>query len=41
VPARSPWSKVVRAGEQLQIIDLHGNQAVDCLLYAADDHRQR
>ena len=41
VPARSPWSKVVRAGEQLQIIDLDGNQAVDCLLYAADDHRQR
>ena len=41
VPARAPWSAVVRAGEQLQIIDLHGNQAVDCLLYAADDHTQR
>jgi urea carboxylase-associated protein 1 len=25
----------------LQIIDLHGNQAVDCLLYAAEDHTQR
>jgi hypothetical protein len=25
----------------LQIIDLHGNQAVDCLLYAAADHRLR
>jgi urea carboxylase-associated protein 1 len=41
VPARAPWSKVVRAGEQLQIIDLHGNQAVDCLLYDAGDHTRR
>lgn len=41
VPARAPWSTVVRAGEQLEIIDLHGNQAVDCLLYAADDHTER
>lgn len=41
VPARAPWSKVVRAGERLQIIDLHGNQAVDCLLYDATDHTRR
>ncbi|AEF36663.1 conserved hypothetical protein [Mycolicibacter sinensis] len=41
VPAREPWSKVVRAGERLQIIDLHGNQAVDCLLYDATDHTRR
>ncbi|ORV39665.1 urea carboxylase [Mycolicibacter engbaekii] len=41
VPARAPWSAVVRAGEQLQIIDLHGNQAVDCLLYDAADHTRR
>ncbi|GFG68930.1 urea amidolyase associated protein UAAP2 [Mycolicibacter senuensis] len=41
VPARAPWSKVVRAGERLQIIDLHGNQAVDCLLYDATDHTWR
>jgi hypothetical protein len=41
VPACAPWSKVLRAGENLQIIDLHGNQAVDCLLYRADDHTQR
>jgi uncharacterized protein len=39
--ARAPWSAVVRSGEQLQIIDLEGNQAVDCLLYAADDHTRR
>ncbi|MGW4531371.1 urea amidolyase associated protein UAAP2 [Nocardia sp. NPDC004340] len=41
VPARAPWSAVVRAGEQLEIIDLHGNQAVDCLLYNAADHADR
>lgn len=41
VPAREPWSKVVRAGERLQIIDLRGNQAVDCLLYDATDHTRR
>jgi urea carboxylase-associated protein 1 len=41
VAACSPWSAVIRAGEQLAIIDLHGNQAVDCLLYAADDHSRR
>jgi len=41
VAARAPWSAVVRAGDLLQIIDLHGNQAVDCLLYDADDHTRR
>ncbi|GAB2721172.1 urea amidolyase associated protein UAAP2 [Nocardia thraciensis] len=41
VPARAPWSAVVRAGDRLEIIDLHGNQAVDCLLYAAADHTDR
>jgi urea carboxylase-associated protein 1 len=33
VAARAPWSTVVPAGSQLQIIDLHGNQAVDTLFY--------
>lgn len=41
VAARAPWSAVVRAGDQLQIIDVHGNQAVDCLLYDAGDHTRR
>ncbi|MGV9822350.1 urea amidolyase associated protein UAAP2 [Nocardia xishanensis] len=41
VPARAPWSAIVRAGEQLEIIDLHGNQAVDCLLYSAADTADR
>jgi uncharacterized protein len=41
VPARAPWSRVVRAGETLRIIDLEGNQAVDFLLYNADDTAER
>jgi urea carboxylase-associated protein 1 len=41
VPARGPWSAVVPAGSRLDIIDLHGNQAVDCLLYSAADHADR
>lgn len=41
VPARAPWSAVVRAGEELSIVDLGGNQAVDCLLYDAHDTSNR
>lgn len=37
VAARAPWSAVVAAGDVLTIVDLYGNQAVDCLLYAAAD----
>ncbi|MHA7179826.1 urea amidolyase associated protein UAAP2 [Arthrobacter sp. MDB2-24] len=37
VEARGPWSAVVSAGDVLTIVDLDGNQAVDCLLYAAGD----
>ncbi|TNB76826.1 urea carboxylase-associated family protein [Arthrobacter sp. BB-1] len=37
VEARGPWSAVVSAGDVLTIVDLEGNQAVDCLLYAAGD----
>jgi len=37
VPARGPWSAVLRAGQELQVIDLEGNQAVDFLLYDAVD----
>lgn len=33
VEARAPWSAILRAGQRLQIIDLHGNQAVDTLFY--------
>jgi urea carboxylase-associated protein 1 len=41
VRACAPWSAVVQAGQHLQIIDLHGNQAVDTLFYAAHDHTVR
>src|SRR6202048_5387201 len=33
VDACGPWAAIVRAGQTLQIIDLHGNRAVDTLLY--------
>jgi urea carboxylase-associated protein 1 len=41
VPARAPWSYVVPAGATLRIVDLEGNQAVDCLLYNAADTAER
>jgi urea carboxylase-associated protein 1 len=37
VPARAAWSAVLAAGETLTITDLHGNQAVDFLVYDARD----
>jgi urea carboxylase-associated protein 1 len=41
VRRRAPWSHVVRRGETLRIIDLEGNQAVDCVLHNAADTRER
>jgi urea carboxylase-associated protein 1 len=41
VPARAPWSAVVRQGETLRIVDLEGNQAVDFLAYSAEDDAER
>jgi urea carboxylase-associated protein 1 len=41
VAARAPWSAVVRRGQTLTIVDLRGNQAVDCLLYNAEDTAER
>jgi urea carboxylase-associated protein 1 len=41
VPARAPWSAVVRRGQVLTIVDLEGNQAVDCILYSAADTTER
>lgn len=37
VAARAPWSAVIAAGDVLTVVDLDGNQAVDCLLYSAAD----
>ena len=41
VPARAPWLYHVAAGQTLRIVDLDGNQAVDFLLYAAEDDAER
>ena len=39
VDACAPWSAIVRADQTLQIIDLHGNQAVDTLLYGVSGNQ--
>jgi urea carboxylase-associated protein 1 len=41
VPARAPWLHRVRKGQTLRIVDLEGNQAVDFLVYAAEDDAER
>jgi urea carboxylase-associated protein 1 len=41
VPARQPWSRIMRQGEVLRIIDLDGQQAVDFLCYNAQDPGDR
>jgi urea carboxylase-associated protein 1 len=41
VAARAPWSGIVPAGGTLEIVDLFGNQAVDCLFYVAADMAER
>ena len=41
IPARAPWSAVIRRGQSLRITDLEGNQAVDCILYSAADPTER
>ncbi|MEI6235415.1 MAG: urea amidolyase associated protein UAAP2 [Planctomycetota bacterium] len=41
IPARASWSLVVKLGQTLRIIDLEGNQAVDCLMYNAHDPAER
>jgi len=39
--ARAPWAHAVLAGQTLRIVDLRGNQAVDCLLYRLGDTAER
>jgi urea carboxylase-associated protein 1 len=41
VAPRSPWTRVVAAGETLRVVDLEGNQAVDFLCYNAADPDER
>jgi urea carboxylase-associated protein 1 len=41
LPATHPWAHVVKRGQILRIVDLGGNQAVDFLVYNADDTTER
>jgi uncharacterized protein len=41
IPATAPWSRVVRRGQVLRIVDLEGQQAVDTLFYNAHDYGER
>jgi urea carboxylase-associated protein 1 len=41
IPATAPWSRVVRRGQILRIVDLEGQQAVDTLFYNAHDYAER
>jgi uncharacterized protein YcgI (DUF1989 family) len=37
VPAERPWSRLIRRGQTVRVIDSEGQQAIDALLYRADD----
>lgn len=41
IPAERPWSRVLKQGQTLRIIDSEGQQAVDALLYGAEDPAER
>jgi hypothetical protein len=41
IAPRSPWSRIVRRGRTLRMIDVGGNQAVDTLIYSAEDPQER
>ena len=41
VPGRDPWIHKVKKGETLRIVDLEGNQAVDFLMYSAENDEER
>ena len=41
IPAEQPWSRVLKKGQTLRIIDSEGEQAVDALIYVADDTAER
>ena len=41
VPAERPWSHILKRGQTLRIVDIEGQQAVDALLYCAEDPAER
>jgi uncharacterized protein len=41
IPAEQPWSRILKRGQTLRIVDSEGQQAVDALLYCTDDPAER
>lgn len=41
IPARKPWSGIVRKGQTIKIEDVYGQQAIDTLFYNAHDFGER
>ena len=41
IPARQPWSGIIRKGQVFRIVDTCGQQAVDTLFYNAADFAER
>jgi urea carboxylase-associated protein 1 len=41
IPARAPWSLVLKRGQRMRLIDLKGQQALDALFYSAEDTAER
>jgi uncharacterized protein len=41
IAARAGWSRELKRGQVLRLIDLEGRQAVDFLCYNARDHEDR
>ena len=41
IAARAGWSRVIKKGEMMRIVDLHGKQAVDFLCWNANDFEDR
>jgi uncharacterized protein len=41
IPAEAPWSRLLKRGQTLRIIDSEGQQAVDALLYGVEDRTER
>jgi urea carboxylase-associated protein 1 len=41
IPAKKPWSGIVKKGQTIRIEDTFGQQAVDTIFYCADDYTER
>ena len=41
IPARAPWSHVLRRGQTMRVIDSEGQQALDALFYSYTDTSER